>query len=70
MDPIELRRLAVVGIDVEIARLELVKQELLAEPLVSPSTEPVPRKRRTMSAAARRKISLRMKKRWAAHRGE
>jgi hypothetical protein len=68
-DSAELFRLALVGLDAQIAELQETRAQLAAlfdqrsaRPAVKAAT---PRKRRKLSAAARAKISAAAKARWA-----
>lgn len=76
LDTKELRQLAAVGVKAEITRLQAVLTELEVQPTPLPrrpvngntTADDKPRKRRQMSAAARKRISVMMKKRWAERR--
>lgn len=71
-DSAELLRLALIGLDAQIAKLQKTRAQLAAlidqrsaHPAVK---EAAPRKRRKLSAAARAKISAAAKARWARER--
>src|SRR5215468_5201604 len=68
-DPAELLRLALDGLDKQIAELREMRTKLAAmidQPSANPAVEvATPQKRRTLSAAARAKISAAAKARWA-----
>lgn len=57
---VELKRLALLGIDAEIARLQLRRKELLAEPVT-----PTKSVHWTQTAAGKRKMAAIQKKAWA-----
>jgi hypothetical protein len=68
-------QMALVGYEIEKQRIEGKIRELQArlggKKVTAPSAEPqkkAPGTRRALSAAARRRISLAQKKRWAEHR--
>ena len=71
-DPAELLRLALDGFDAQIAELQATRAQLAAmigRPAANPAIEvATPQKRRTLSAAARAKISAAAKARWAKER--
>jgi len=71
-DPAELLRLALDGFDAQIAELQATRAQLAAmigRPAATPAIEvATPQKRRTLSAAARAKISAAAKARWAKER--
>jgi len=71
-DPTELLRLALVGLDAQIAELQKMRVQLAAlldQPPASPDVEAAaPQKRRTLSAATSAKISAAQKARWAKER--
>lgn len=56
---IELKRLALLGIDAEIARLQLRKKELLAEPVAQPKAV-----HWTQTDAGKKKMAAIQKKAW------
>jgi hypothetical protein len=67
-DTTELIRLALIGLDVQIAKLQEKRTELAAlvgQQSVSASAEETTPKRHKMSAAAKAKISAAAKARWA-----
>jgi len=68
-DSAELLRLALIGLDAQIARLQETRAQLAAlidQRSAHPTVKaPVSRKRRKLSAAARAKISAAAKARWA-----
>jgi hypothetical protein len=71
-DPAELLRLAITGLDEQIAELRRMRAQLSAM-IDRPSTDLVvkaapPQKRRKLSAEAREKISAAAKARWARER--
>jgi hypothetical protein len=72
-DPTELLRLALIGLDAQIAALQQTRAQLAAlidQPSASPDVEATtPQKRRKLSDAARAKISAAAKARWARERG-
>jgi hypothetical protein len=72
-DPTELLRLALIGLDAQIAELQKTRAQLAAlinQPSASPDVEAAtPQKRRKLSNAARAKISAAAKARWAGERG-
>jgi hypothetical protein len=72
-DPAELLRLAIIGLDAQIAELQKTRAQLAAlidRPSASPDVEAAtPQKRRKLSDAARAKISAAAKARWARERG-
>jgi hypothetical protein len=53
-------------IDAEIATLKHVRAVLAGRGIAKTVTAPAPKKRRKMSAAARKRIAEAQKKRWAA----
>lgn len=71
-DPTELLRLALIGMDAQIAELQKTRAQLAAlidQPSASPEVETAtPQKRRKLSDAARAKISAAQKARWARKR--
>jgi len=71
-DPTELLRLALIGLDAQIAELQKTRAQLAAlidQPsAVSAMKAATPQKRRKLSAAARAKISAAQKARWANER--
>jgi polyribonucleotide nucleotidyltransferase len=71
-DPAELLRLAVTGLDDQIAELQEIQTQLAAmvgRPSASLAVEAVaPQKRRKLSAEAREKIGAAAKTRWARER--
>lgn len=73
MTEIQLRELAIAGIRAEIARLEALLGQLTKRRGGRPRKDAAPLaptgpKKRTMSAASRKKISAAQKKRWAAQK--
>jgi hypothetical protein len=71
-DPAELLRLAITGLDEQIAELQEIHTQLAAmigRPSVSLAVEAAaPQKRRKLSAEAREKISAAAKARWVRNR--
>ena len=71
-DPAELLRLALIGLDAQIAELQETRAQLAAfinQRSAGPAAETAaPQKRRNLSAAARAKISAAAKARWARER--
>lgn len=71
-DPTESLRLALIGLDAQIADLQKTRAQLAAlidRPSASPDVEAAPpQKRRNLSDAARAKISAAAKARWARER--
>ncbi len=71
-NPAELLRLAITGLDEQIAELQGIQTQLAAmigRPSPSPAGEAAaPQKRRKLSAEAREKISAAAKARWARDR--
>jgi hypothetical protein len=71
-DPAELLRLALIGLDAQIAELQETRAQLAAfinQRSAGPAAETAaPQKRRKLSAAARAKISAAAKARWARER--
>jgi hypothetical protein len=71
-DPTELLRLALIGLDAQVAELQKTRAQLAAlidQPsAVSAMKAATPQKRRKLSAAARAKISAAAKARWAKER--
>lgn len=57
----ELKRLAVLGIDAEIARLQIRRKELLAEPVAKPHWTQTPEGKRKMAAIQKKAWSSRRK---------
>jgi len=72
-DPTELLRLALIGLEAQIAELQKTRAQLAAlidQPSASPDAEAATlQKRRKLSDAARAKISAAAKARWARERG-
>src|SRR5262245_32778811 len=72
-DTAELLRLALIGLDAQIAELQKTRAQLTAlidQRSAGPDVEAAaPQKRRKLSAAARAKISAAAKARWARERG-
>lgn len=74
METTELKRLALQGLDLEIARLNTLRQELLrpgpgrkpGSTSQKPPTVKPAGKKRVLSAATRKRMSDLMKARWAA----
>jgi hypothetical protein len=71
-DPAELLRLALIGLDAQIAELQETRAQLAAlidQRSAGPAAETAaPQKRRKLSATARAKISAAAKARWARER--
>jgi len=72
-DPTELLRLALIGLEAQIAELQKTRAQLAAlidQPSARPDVEvATPQKRRKLSDAAKAKISAAAKARWARERG-
>src|SRR5262245_13014691 len=71
-NPAELLRLALIGLEAQIAELQETRTQLTAligQRSVGPAEKaPAPRKRRKLSAAARAKLSAAAKARWEKER--
>lgn len=69
-----LLQAALIGFEVQRARLEAaiaeIRAELNRETPVGTRKDAAPKKKRTMSASARRRIALAQKRRWAAFHTE